>query len=142
MAPGLWALFSLAGDGFLGVNGRIGGFLGTCGRLPFAKDVEGLVGDAKGKGSLGGFLEKLSDGSKGMTNGEVDTAVLSTPVLLMHGSDDAWVDVELGRQARRVLEETMGMSVQWLEFTGAENDRHWIKEPEGFDKVLRFLEEG
>ncbi|KAL4967264.1 uncharacterized protein BDV14DRAFT_169699 [Aspergillus stella-maris] len=76
-----------------------------------------------------------------MSNSEIDTAVLSTPVLLMHGSDDAWVDIELGRQAKRVLEVTMGMSVQWLEFTEAENDGHWIKEPEGFARISQFLEQ-
>ncbi|KAL4789926.1 Alpha/Beta hydrolase protein [Aspergillus venezuelensis] len=141
MAAGLWTLFALAGDGFSGVDGRIGGFLGTCGWLPFAKDVGGLEGDEKGRGALGFFLEKLSDGSEEMRNSEVDTAVLSTPMLLLHGSDDAWVDVELGRQAKRVLEGTIGMSVQWLEFTGAENDGHWIKEIEGFDRILRFLEQ-
>jgi hypothetical protein len=29
--------------------------------------------------------------------------------------------------------------VEWNEFTGAEGDGHWVKEPEGFDQILQFL---
>lgn len=86
------------------------------------------------------FLSKRIFGGSGLYG--VDTAVLSTPVLLMHGTDDGWVPVELGRQAKRVVEETMGMSVEWLEFSAAENDGHWTKEPEGFDKIAQFFGEG
>jgi hypothetical protein len=57
----------------------------------------------------------------------------------MHGTDDVWVPVELGRQVKRLVEETMGMSVEWLEFSVAENDWHWIKEPEGFNKIAQFF---
>lgn len=65
-------------------------------------------------------------------------AVLSTPVLLLHGTDDAWVDVGLGRQAHRSLTKA-GMQVDWHEFSGAENEGHWVKEPEGFDVIVLFL---
>jgi lysophospholipase-2 len=30
--------------------------------------------------------------------------------------------------------------VEWHEFTGAEGEGHWIKEPEGFDQILQFLQ--
>jgi len=29
--------------------------------------------------------------------------------------------------------------VEWHEYTGAENEGHWIKEPEGFDEIVKFL---
>lgn len=46
----------------------------------------------------------------------------------------------LGRQALRILQEVMMAPVEWSEFSGAEGDGHWIKEPEGFDMIVRFLE--
>lgn len=65
-------------------------------------------------------------------------AALSTPVFLSHGADDAWVSPDLGRQACRILQRFM-VSVEWNEYAGAEGDGHWIKEPEEFDQILRFL---
>jgi predicted esterase len=61
-----------------------------------------------------------------------------TPVFLGHGSDDAWVDVELGRNVRNVL-TGFGMNVVWKEYTGAEEEGHWLKEPEEFDDILLFF---
>ena len=66
------------------------------------------------------------------------TRVLETPVLLGHGVDDPMVPVELGRQVVGILKRA-GMEVEWVEYVGAEGDGHWIKEPEGFDALLRFL---
>ncbi|KAL4926502.1 alpha/beta hydrolase [Aspergillus undulatus] len=146
MATGLWTLFSL-GASEDGLGERMGGFLGTCGWLLFAGDIEGLrVGDrgdgnGRAKAALEFFSKEIWPGSELGKTDDVDTVVLSVPVLLMHGADDAFVSIELARQARRALEETMGMPVQWLEFTGAENDGHSVKEPEGFDRILRSFEE-
>lgn len=61
------------------------------------------------------------------------------PVCLLYGTDDAFVSVELGRQAARALRK-MGLPVEWHEYNGAENEGHWIKEPEGFDQIVEFLE--
>lgn len=60
-------------------------------------------------------------------------------MFLSHGSDDEWVSVQLGRQASRILRQ-IEVRVKWNEFTGAEGDGHWIKEPDGFDQILWFLE--
>lgn len=30
--------------------------------------------------------------------------------------------------------------MDWNEYVGAENEGHWIKDPEGFDKIVSFLE--
>ncbi|KGO64783.1 Phospholipase/carboxylesterase/thioesterase [Penicillium italicum] len=72
-------------------------------------------------------------------SGMDDCSVLSTPVFLSHGADDECVSMELGRQASRIL-QTIMIRVEWHEFAGAERDGHWIKEPEGFDQILQFLE--
>ncbi|KAL4759893.1 uncharacterized protein BDW70DRAFT_138832 [Aspergillus foveolatus] len=137
MATGLCALFCLPAS----LGGRLGGFLGMCGWLPFSGEIAALGRELEdgqdGDKLVLEFLSKRIFGGSGL-NG-VDTAVLSTPVLLMHGTDDVRVPVKLGRQTKRVVEETMGMSVEWLEFSAAENDGHWIKESVGFDKIAQFF---
>lgn len=64
--------------------------------------------------------------------------VPATPVFLSHGTDDGWVDFGLGRQAHGLLTQ-MGIQAEWREYRGAEGDGHWIKEPEGFEDIVRFL---
>lgn len=66
---------------------------------------------------------------------------LNTPVLLVHGTDYPMVTVELGRQVIGIMKRA-GMEVEWLEYVGAEGDGHWIKAPEGFDAILKFLQSG
>ena len=63
----------------------------------------------------------------------------STPVLLGHGVDDAFVDVELGKLARDILTK-IGLVVQWREYISAEEEGHWFKEPEQLDDIAEFLE--
>lgn len=64
--------------------------------------------------------------------------LLSTPVFLGHGADDAYVNIELGRQARHVLSQ-IGLKVEWREYSGAEQEGHWMKAPEELDDVAEFL---
>ncbi|KAI9929095.1 hypothetical protein ASPWEDRAFT_105762 [Aspergillus wentii DTO 134E9] len=149
MATALWALFCATDR----INGPLGGFLGFSGWLPFAHQVEDLVRQQPQEASsLGGpskiqiqhlasnfFLDTIAGPEKSQSNKTVNTSILSTPVFLSHGTDDAWVPVELGRQASQVLQQTL-IPVEWNEFTGAEEEGHWIKEPEGFDQILQFLE--
>ncbi|CEI66100.1 hypothetical protein FVEN_g4492 [Fusarium venenatum] len=63
---------------------------------------------------------------------------LSTPIFLGHGTDDTYVDVELGRQARDALSR-IGYSVKWKEYQGAELEGHWIKAPEELDDLVHFF---
>ncbi|KAA8645313.1 uncharacterized protein ATNIH1004_006732 [Aspergillus tanneri] len=69
---------------------------------------------------------------------ENNTSIISTPCFFRHGKEDIWVPVELGRQEARILQ--CSMEVEWNEFGGVDKDGHWIKRPEGFDQVLRFLQ--
>lgn len=63
---------------------------------------------------------------------------LSTPVFIGHGVDDAYVDVELGREATNLL-TSIGLVVSWKEYRGAEQEGHWIKAPEEIDDMRSFL---
>ena len=48
--------------------------------------------------------------------------------------------MELGRRASQILKQIL-VHVEWHKFSGAEGDGHWIKEPEGFDQILEFVED-
>jgi predicted esterase len=146
MATALWTFFAAVGTGR--IKGPLGGLLGLCGWLPFAQNIEGLLCEPSFDRPCtpqaqrivsGFFFDEISAEGLSQTNQTVDSSVLSTPVLLSHGTDDAWVSVDLGRQTSRIIRRVM-THVECHEFTGAESDGHWIKEPEGFDQILRFLE--
>ncbi|KAF8247889.1 alpha/beta-hydrolase [Wilcoxina mikolae CBS 423.85] len=120
MATALVALLMGAGvDAFVGVSGWI----------PF-------VGVLQGK-RLEVVREVLKERLGITVRGGRDE--LKIPVFLGHGTDDAWVSVELGKRARDVLTE-LGMEVTWREYEGAEEEGHWLKEPEEFDDIVKFLE--
>lgn len=59
-------------------------------------------------------------------------------VFLGHGLVDAYVDVELGRQARQVL-SAAAFDVEWKEYSGAEEEGHWPQEPNEMDDVHWFM---
>jgi len=48
------------------------------------------------------------------------------------------IDISLGRQASDIL-SSIGVRVDWKEYSGAERDGHWVKEPEEFDDIVTFL---
>jgi predicted esterase len=143
MATALWAFLAATATGRIQVP--LGGLLGFCGWLPFSQQLEQLLSDpsfspgsSQAQGLISGFyFDEIAEIS--CSDQPVHNSVLSTPVFLSHGSDDPWVSVELGRQACQVLRRLM-VRVDWQEFTGAEGDGHWVKEPEGFDHILKFLE--
>lgn len=145
MATALWAFFAAIGSGR--IQKPLGGLLGFCGWLPFAGQLEGLLFEPTRNGAHGhqpqdlvsAFFFNEIAGHRTTQNSEpIGGSVLSTPVFLTHGTDDVWVPVELGRQASKILQKIMA-SVEWHEFSGAESDGHWIKEPEGFDRILEYL---
>ncbi|KAJ5579533.1 uncharacterized protein N7459_005518 [Penicillium hispanicum] len=146
MATALWTFFAAIAMGR--IQGPLGGLLGFCGWLPFAQQLEDLLPEQSlDSASIlqtqrlisGFFLDEIAGPEISVANQPVDSSVLATPVFLSHGADDVWVSVELGRQASRILRRVVPR-VEWHEFTGAEGDGHWIKEPDGFDQILQFLE--
>lgn len=68
----------------------------------------------------------------------VHKSLLSTPVMLGRGSDDAYVDIELGSQARDTL-TGVGFAVEWKVYEGAEQEGHWFKTPEQIDDMANFF---
>ena len=145
-AVGLWTLLCRSRS-----TSRIGGFVGASCWLPLAEDVEIFLGEKprtaeKTSGATGETSEALKFVESTMATTKtsfIDYHIVnplqSTPVLLGHGVDDAYVDVELGKQARDILTK-IGLVVQWREYTGAEEEGHWFKEPEQLNDIAEFLD--
>lgn len=133
-AVGLWALLSQQDT-----SEQPGAFFAASTWLPFAADVESLLGgqearpegvdgSAEAKDKVLGMLRHLS----------LDSPSRHTPVFIGHGVDDAYVDVELGRQVVGVLRQG-GWDVEWREYSGAEEEGHWFKVPDEMDDIYSFL---
>ncbi|CAG7566381.1 unnamed protein product [Fusarium equiseti] len=112
----------------------IGAFFGTNTWLPFASSLQDSMSQgaeiSEDEGVV--FLAEMLGPSQDQIPNR------STRVFLGHGTDDAYVDIELGRQARDVLTK-VGYSVEWKEYTGAELEGHWIKAPEELEDMLEFF---
>ncbi|KAJ4293710.1 hypothetical protein N0V88_005218 [Collariella sp. IMI 366227] len=106
--------------------------------LPTVRWVFPLVPRALEAG--GAFVESMAAGTKRVLTeqGGSEAGLLSIPVFLGHGTDDAYVDIELGRQAAQVVGK-IGLRVKWREYTGADQEGHWLKEPEEFDDMASFI---
>jgi predicted esterase len=144
-AIGMWALLCTSRP----IN-RIGAFVGASTWLPFAINIEKLLGQHKDSGQAQNVGLDCSDSDEfvqammtaltdSLSQAQGSLPLLSTPVFLGHSVDDAYVDVELGRQARDVLSR-IGLNVEWKEYSGAEQEGHWLKVPEEVDDIVEFLE--
>ncbi|KAL6921071.1 hypothetical protein ACHAPO_006218 [Fusarium lateritium] len=112
----------------------LGAFFGTNTWLPFSSSLQDYSSQIpvveKDVGAA--FVSDVLGQSTSQNPG------LSAPIFLGHGTDDAYVDVELGRQARDALSR-VGYSVEWKEYQGAELEGHWIKAPEELDDLVHFF---
>lgn len=122
---------------------KLGGYVGWSGWMPFRAQVEEAAGSREDSASqqaarLAEFYSyRLDIGSVTSSTGEVDThKAFGTPVFFGHGDDDEVVDVELGRQLCEALMK-MNMLVTKKEYGDC---GHWVKEPEGFDDLVAFLQ--
>lgn len=141
-----------------------GGFVGSSTWVPFGDNVERILGSsafAAASVSSGDVVEEsvksgAGDDSHTLTqkdataydpfvrrmiasdDGKPRSSSSGIAVLLGHGLDDAYVDVELGRQAARVLSQA-GHGVDWREYSGAEQEGHWFQVPNQMDHVCEFL---
>jgi lysophospholipase-2 len=96
---------------------RVGGFIGLCGWMPLAKEVED---------------EMEAWGS--------DEVVFKTPVLLQHCREDVVVPIANGEDLRDRL-MGLGMHVRWECFEdGGLSPAHWMNEPEGMNSVVQFIQ--
>ncbi|CEJ54324.1 hypothetical protein PMG11_00642 [Penicillium brasilianum] len=157
MATALWTFLCAAGQ----INQPLGGIIGFCGWLPFSHKAEDLTRRQQALELLhqNGINQSLIESSKldnkrqmsklfrdiiaGPNLPEIDAStdisILSTPVLLSHGRDDPVVSIRLGHQAYRILKH-LEVPTEWHYYSGAEANGHWIKEPQGFDLIIEFIE--
>lgn len=144
-AVALWTLLSTKTP-----ERPLGGFAVASTWLPFAKEIDAYLGEKKAPvddvdqfkavqsimAPLHQHLEQRREQQTAMTDAR--SSVLKTSVFVGHGRDDAYVDIELGRQAKQVL-ASVGFTVEWNEYEGAEQEGHWIKEPEEMDDLKQFF---
>jgi predicted esterase len=145
-AIGMWTLLCQGN-----LDRRFGAFVGASTWLPFAANIQEFLGrkddrvaskPGAGTGSSDGFVRDMMSAWSRSAESQLtgpSLPALSTPVILGHGSDDAFVGVELGRQAHRVLSH-VGFQAEWKEYSGAELEGHWLKAPEQIDDIAAFLE--
>lgn len=145
----MWTLLSRR-RGATKRNEGLGGFFAASTWLPFAADVEDLLASQARNEEVApvpGSAEKPKDAVIAMMPPFVVDAPApaslgvheqTMPVFLGHGADDAYVDVELGRQAAHVLARG-GWTVKRKEYAGAEEEGHWFKVPDGIDDIFTFL---
>ncbi|SPJ72947.1 related to lysophospholipase [Fusarium torulosum] len=126
----------------------LGAFFGASTWLPFASKIKQHLVPSHGienhphdsnteQSQVDAFMDDMLASAKSSLAQDRE-AFLSTPIFLGHGIDDAYVDVDLGGEARDVLTR-IGFCVEWKEYTGAEQEGHWIKSPEEVDDLLDFL---
>lgn len=141
-AVGFWVLFYQTR-----ALRKLGGFVGVSSWLPFSYIIErflpkinGQISDLRSDHtSSQSFVSSILEATKAsLIHYGGDHPLLSTPVFLGHGTDDAYVDVSLGRQARDILSD-IGFNVTWREYVGAEQEGHWYKEPEELGDIAQFL---
>ncbi|KAK4190534.1 Alpha/Beta hydrolase protein [Podospora australis] len=117
-AIGMWALLCQRK-----LDRRLGAFVGTNTWLPFAAIMEEVIRNGENTRSVEAvktdstvFVEIMLSSWRTNLNLTRSAPLLSTPVFLGHGTDDAVVGVELGREARRVL-TNIGFDVEWKEYS-------------------------
>lgn len=148
-----------------GGTAAMAGFVGMSGWLPFADTMDPTTADAEDGddddddifGSDGGDEDEggdkdvedvpLHERQRTAANIARDIASMpalsaaqevifsSTPIFLGHGRNDEKVSVNLGKQARRIL-EALGCNVRWMDY----DEGHWYKVPEEIDDIGDFLQ--
>ncbi|KAM5354188.1 hypothetical protein ACJ41O_000838 [Fusarium nematophilum] len=132
-AVAMWTMLSLMGEGDGDLSRWMGGFVGSSTWMPLGDEVEWVLRGGEEEDHNLEFVRRMlgSIGRRG--------PIATIPVLMGHGVDDAYVDVELGRQAERILGMNGCNKVEWREYEGAEQEGHWFKVPEQMDHILEFL---
>ncbi|KAJ4057582.1 hypothetical protein NW761_002814 [Fusarium oxysporum] len=133
-AVGMWTLLCLDS-----IERPLGAFFATNTWLPFASSIGKYLSHEPTSPMDAGtelVAGMLAQSKVSLTQSR--ERLPSTTVFLGHGTDDAYVDVELGRKARDIIVQA-GFTVEWREYQGAEQEGHWFKAPEEVDDLLNFL---
>ncbi|KAI1119952.1 phospholipase/carboxylesterase [Nemania abortiva] len=144
----------------LSLEYRLGGFVGTCGYLPFQHDVEEAVKGVNDSQSDGGEVMcfNLSDdeevqttdpavraracersllGMSPLPDAAVEQTAVSTPIFLTHGEADDEKPYALGEAAARILVRA-GYNVDWKLYPGRSR---WHRMPEEIEDIVNFIRE-
>lgn len=130
-----------------GTDSQVGAFFAASTWLPFAKNIERLLANRDtGEACIAIQDAVMEENDEVIIKNLDDTSFKrrgnrqrsNMKVFLGHGTDDAYVDVELGRQASHVL-STAGFDVEWKEYSGAEQEGHWLQEPNQMDDIHLFM---
>lgn len=134
-AVAMWALLALLAAN--GTDGPIpGGVVGMSTWLPFAPEVQSsLDRDITCTQSPDGFIRRTLSCLRKRTE---EGVFCSIPAFMGHGTDDAYVDIKLGREAAHIL-LGFGLKVEWKEYVGAEQEGHWIQIPDEINDFVSFL---
>jgi lysophospholipase-2 len=139
-AVALWTLLCLRNSAMMP-----GAVVVTNTWLPFAANIERVfsgqqVADRAQDVEFDSFVEQMMavKSTPSLTANANQSSSRLPPVFIGHGIDDAYVDLALGRQAASVL-SCAGLSVEWTEYSGAEEEGHWFKVPDEMDDIYRFL---
>jgi len=127
---------------FLCSQRRLGAIVGISGWLPLKDHVRKIANEESGGLATVAEFCRAKLGLKndnGCLHNDAES-MGETPVFLGHGVDDAFVDVGLGQEVREILEK-LQMKVTWKEYVGADNEGHWLKDPEEFDDIASFLKD-
>ncbi|KXJ91860.1 Alpha/Beta hydrolase protein [Microdochium bolleyi] len=141
-AIAMWTLFTLGTSA-----PKLGGFIMVNTWLPFAEDAQHVLCGTEDATSTqerhqhAGIDTFASDmlAATRILDAQSRDVLLSTPVFSGHGTDDAYVDFELGRQARDVFRK-IRFNVECYDYSGAEQEGHWLKEPEEVDDMIAFVQ--
>ncbi|KAK4154624.1 Alpha/Beta hydrolase protein [Chaetomidium leptoderma] len=110
-AIGMWTLLCHGN-----LDKPFGAFVGASTWLPFAANIHKFLGKGDVVEADGAASETSPSDSFSAASQLSSRPLLSTPIFLGHGVDDAVVDVELGRQAQQVLSNA-GFQAEWKEYS-------------------------
>lgn len=134
-----------------GTEYRVGAFFAASTWLPFAQNIKNVIRD-QGNEEVGevdragqdatsikydAFIRQAMEGS--VAKQRENPVRSPVKIFLGHGLDDAYVDVELGHQARQVLADG-GFDIEWKEYSGAEEEGHWLQGPNEMDDIHQFMQ--
>ncbi|KAH7026652.1 Alpha/Beta hydrolase protein [Microdochium trichocladiopsis] len=106
---------------------RLAGLIVASTWLPVAADIdEYWAADASAKDIV------ASSSDRGNT-------ITATPVFFGHGVDDAYVDIQLGREACRTFSTIGFENIEWKEYSGAEQEGHWLQVPNEVNDIATFV---
>ncbi|KAJ4297467.1 hypothetical protein N0V90_005358 [Kalmusia sp. IMI 367209] len=138
-AVALWSLFT----GVVEAKRSIGAFMGLSAWMPFTKEAMVLVSSdsdlmvyERFRNLQEGFAKLVGFESNILGRGLCTCPEI--PVYLGHGTDDALINIE-NCYCLSTIFTAVGAIIEVKEYTGADREGHWVKDPEQIDDIAEFL---